>query len=562
MNVYTKEHELIRLANAPFSSGGEGEVRTVERAPARFTNVCAKIYHQQKQSAKIEQKINFMVSNPPAQISGNGFMIGWPLAAIYNSSAKFIGFLMPIAPTESKQLVNLTAKNLSKKLAPIWHQKYDRALGKDSLIARLKLINNISIPIHLLHDTGKYVLKDLKPQNILVTHTGQITIVDMDSIQIMDGSRLLFPGTAATDQYMPPEFYTQKVGIDASKPLDKSWDLFALAVVYYQILFGLHPFVVTPWVIKDDSAMEISQNIAQGLFPFGANAHKVRSYPPLHNNFKLIPPQIQKLFVKALGEQPSLRPSAMSWGKAVHDILQQVRTSPSPAPKPPPAPKPSPTPTPAPDSPKQADFLDVSATNLQFSADGGSKTIVIKSSPAWSIGTGLSSWGHISRVANNLTVRVDANLFQSSRNDWFTIISGTQTAKVVITQEAKNEETMPIPQPTTDYSIAPSEIDHFNWGAFFFAPIWGLCHGLWVPLLVAIASFVCGISNISPLQGIASTGSFVYYIIFAYKANALAWKKRQWKDISDCINSQKKWTKAGWWLVVISIVISIIALTV
>ena len=502
----------------------------------------------------IERKINFMVNNPPAKISGQGFLIGWPLAAIYDSSSVFIGFLMPIAHVGSKQLVNLTAKNLSKKLAPEWHQKYDRSLGRDSLVARLKLINNISIPIHLLHDTGKYVLKDLKPQNILVTHTGQITIVDMDSVQIMAGSCLLFPGTAATDQYMPPEFYTQQVGRDSSKPLDKSWDLFALAVVYYQILFGLHPFVVTPWVVKDDSTIEISQNIAQGLFPFGANAHKVRSYPALHNNFKLVPLQIQKLFVKALGEQPSLRPSAKEWGKAIHDILQQVKTSPVPIPKPSPTPKPKPTP------PKPVNFLNVPVTNMHFSADGGDKTIVITSSPSWSIGSGLLSWGHLSRVANNLTVRVDANQSQSSRNDWFTIISGTQTAKIVITQDAGMGKKVPIPKPTTDYSTVPDRIDQFNWGAFFFAPIWGLCHGLWIPLLVALASFVCGISNIPLLQVIASVGSFIYYIIFAYKANALAWKKRHWKNIDDCIDSQKKWTKAGWWVVGISIVLSIVAL--
>ena len=58
MIVYTHKHELIRLADAPFSSGGEGEVRSVESAPARFTNVCAKIYYQHPLAELIQSIFN------------------------------------------------------------------------------------------------------------------------------------------------------------------------------------------------------------------------------------------------------------------------------------------------------------------------------------------------------------------------------------------------------------------------------------------------------------------------------------------------------------------------
>ena len=350
MIVYTKEREAITLEDSAFSSGGEGEVRGVKTAPVRFKNVCVKIYYQKKRSKQQEDKIDFMVANPPAKVEGRGFMIGWPIATIYDNASKFLGFMMPLAPKGSKQLVNLTALKLNKKLDQIWFDKYDRAIGKNALIARLKLINNISIPIHLLHSTGRYVLKDFKPQNVLVTPNGSVTIVDMDSVQITNSSKLLFPGTAATDLYMPMEFYTDNVGHNASIPLHVSWDLFAIGVVFYQLMFGLHPFVVTPWVMKDDSCNEISQNIAQGLFPFGSLAHKIKGYPEPHNNFKIIPANVQTLFKRAFDSNQTTRPSAEEWGKTIHVILATAKPDPNPkpSPKPQPSPKPNPVPTPKP----------------------------------------------------------------------------------------------------------------------------------------------------------------------------------------------------------------------
>ena len=350
MIVYTKERESITIDDSAFSSGGEGEVRSVKVGPARFKNVCVKIYYQKKRTKQQENKIDFMVANPPAKVEGRGYMIGWPIATIYDKTSKFLGFVMPLAPKGSKQLVNLTALKLNKKLDQVWFDKYDRAIGKNAMIARLKLIKNISIPIHILHSTGKYVLKDFKPQNVLVTPTGSITIVDMDSVQITNNSKLLFPGTAATPEYVPMEYYTNNVGKNETDILYKSWDLFALGVVFYQLMFGLHPFIVTPWVLKDDSCNEISQNIAQGLFPFGSMAHKVRGYPDPHNKFNIIPANLQSLFKRAFDTTPNSRPSAEEWGKTIHAILATAKPDPNPkpVPKPQPRPQPSPRPNPAP----------------------------------------------------------------------------------------------------------------------------------------------------------------------------------------------------------------------
>jgi serine/threonine protein kinase len=168
-------------------------------------------------------------------------------------------------------------------------------------------------------------LKDFKPDNVLVTSTGKVTIVDMDSIQICENGRLLFPGTAATDTYIPPEFY-KGVGQNKNDILDKSWDNFAVSVVFYQLLFGLHPYVVVPYVDSEESNT-IPYCIKENLFPFGINSSKIKSFAKPHNNFNVVPPQVQQLFVRAFGLNPSDRPQAMEWGKTIKQVIDNAGES-------------------------------------------------------------------------------------------------------------------------------------------------------------------------------------------------------------------------------------------
>ena len=336
MIVYTSRNETLTLADKAMSSGGEGEIHSVTSKPSRFGTVCVKIYFKTKRTAQLEKKLKYMVANPPNKIASAGNMIGWPLEIVYDSQKSFIGFVMPLAFSSSEPLIVLTAKNLSKKLSPVWADKFDRRLGAASMVARLKLICNIAIPIHLLHSTGKYVLRDFKPENVLVTYDGKVTLVDMDSVQIAEESNLLLPkllfpaSTLGTPGYMPPEHYTRKVGTNTSIPIGKSWDYFSIGVVFYQVIFGLHPYVVTPLFTNDSNSNEIYQNIAQNLFPFGANAAKVGSYPPPHENFKRIPSELQTLFRNAFSDNTNVRPSLEMWVKTIKEVIRKAPTPPVP----------------------------------------------------------------------------------------------------------------------------------------------------------------------------------------------------------------------------------------
>ena len=340
MIVRTFSKEKVVLADEPLAYGGEGEVRKILSCPAKYGDACAKLYFKPGQTKEQESKIRFMVENPPSTIIGDGMMLAWPLETLYKQSGEFIGFIMPAAYSNSKKLVILTLPKLKKAHKAEWY-KFDKELDiKTALISRMMLINNIAIPIYFLHATGKYILKDFKPDNFLVTPTGSITIVDMDSIQICNNGRLLFPGTVSTESYMPPEFYNNGVGRNPGESLSISWDNFALAEVFYQLMFGLNPYAVSPKLQSEDSNT-LPYCIAHNLFPFGANASKIATIPAPHNNFKIIPQAIRDLFIRAFGDNPQDRPSAMEWGKTINRVLRQmIPTGTLPPSPPPPSPDP------------------------------------------------------------------------------------------------------------------------------------------------------------------------------------------------------------------------------
>lgn len=329
MRVFTSKHEPIELAEKPFASGGEGAVFKVKTASRHLKESCVKLYHVSKKTSnreivknrEREERIKYMVNNPPSAIRGENFMIGWPMDWVTNQQGIFIGFVMPMGFTGSKELVNLTATTLNKKLGQEWQERYDRSLGKKALLSRLKLICNIAIPVHILHSTGKYVLRDFKPQNVLVTSDGKVTIVDMDSIQISVGNKLLYRATAHTPDYVPPEFYNLGVGKKECHLISQSWDMFAVGVVFYQLLFGLHPYTITPIIQQDGGENSTSQNISSNLFPFGRNAQLIAVRPPLHDKFNVLPKNIRDLFVRTFTDDIGNRPTAESWGRIIHKVV-------------------------------------------------------------------------------------------------------------------------------------------------------------------------------------------------------------------------------------------------
>lgn len=350
---HTSTGEKIQVDSKPLAKGGaEGSVFAV-LSPVKYKDSCVKIYNPKiRMQINREAKIAYMVQNPPQSLSHGKCQLCWPTELIYEDIKKkiFLGFIMRKAFKDSISLYELCTMKFDQQLPQIWQAKYDRKRLPDGLIARLKLCVNIAGGIFAIHQTKHYVLVDFKPQNVLITSDGQVSIIDLDSIQIQANGQV-FHAKYSTPEYAPKE----GKGIDISKSvISETWDRFSLGVVFYQLIFGLHPFTVTP---KDPpGGNTLTEHINNGLFPFGINKQKIANMPSQHDLFWKLPETFKQLFIRCFDtgtQTPGLRPSAKEWGEMMYNNLEKagankpvpVSTIPHPVPLPS---KPIPSPAPIP----------------------------------------------------------------------------------------------------------------------------------------------------------------------------------------------------------------------
>lgn len=313
MKVYTEKKECLIIDDKPFSKGGEGSVFQIPNNP----RYCVKIYHNGKRNTERKRKLEYMVLHPPTPLITKQYIICWPVKVIYDKDGDFIGFVMPMAFQDSVLCYEICRMRIDSELGNVWMNYYNRR-SKLGLVNRLKLIDNIALPINAIHSMGKYVLVDFKPQNMLITSDGRISIIDLDSIQIKDDNQQ-FLCPVSTPEYLPPELqHDTRLG---TRALDASCDRFALAVIFYQILYGLHPFTVTA---QDNRISEIRELIAKGLFPYGRYSHKIKVIPEPHKRFQILPPEVQSLFKHAFGFIPEERPTAETWGVILYDFITKI----------------------------------------------------------------------------------------------------------------------------------------------------------------------------------------------------------------------------------------------
>ena len=328
MKIYIKTSpsaafDSIDVVDKPLGTGGQGCVHNI--TTAKYKNCCVKIYKDIDAAQNTYDRIAFMVQNPPKNITGsNSFRICWPVALAYNTSKRFVGYVMPLAFPESRDLLILStynAKPISQqaryKKYTAWHDKYELT-STIGIKNRIKMLCNWAIAIYSIHETGKYILIDLKPQNVMATASGKISVVDTDSFQISENGKILFPATAFTPDYLAPEGKSLYLN---NKPFTEYCDRFAIAIIFYTILTGTHPYSGTVLKPPYDKYVTFEECIAQGLFAFGDKKQYISFNPGLnlHKNFHNLPVNIQQLFIRAFGNSPSNRPSMEEWGKALHE---------------------------------------------------------------------------------------------------------------------------------------------------------------------------------------------------------------------------------------------------
>ena len=313
----------IELATSEISSGGQGRIFKIQN-PWFFHGYCAKIYKDAKHASSNREKIEYMVVNKPTNKDMANIRICWPKYIIYNNQSEFCGYVMPLAFDGSRDLKIIEIYSVGKTIEqkypkfPEWHKKYELDTPQ-GFINRIKMLHNWALATEIIHNSGKYIIVDLKPENVLATPDGRISVVDTDSFQIVDGAKN-FPGPVAT-----PEYFAKFAKERHSKKMFQTFDCdnFALAVSFYKILVGTHPYsgfkLLPPY--DTDEYSDIASRIDAELFVFGKNRSRIELLKQnnLHERFFKLPQILQTLFMQAFTQEQ--QPSSTIWKQALKSIL-------------------------------------------------------------------------------------------------------------------------------------------------------------------------------------------------------------------------------------------------
>ncbi len=320
-------NETIQLADTPFAHGGEAELFQIV-APSKYRNYVAKVYFPQKRTERQAQKIHYLVNNPPELALHEGHQsVIWMSDSLY-VNGQFVGFIMPYAKGAKLEL--LCSSRIPKQFANDWNRFSFKQKGSREL--RLKICFNLATAVYQIHKTQRYVVVDLKPDNILIQPNGLVSIVDIDSVQVVENNRMLYPARVATPEFSPPEYYRD------AKPgktvIFETWDRFSLAVIFYKMLFGIHPYAGSS-LPPFDKYVNLQDKIKYSLFVHSPSRRSnFKVIPPPHKAFYHLPAHIQNLFVRCFEyghDNAYERPSANEWcwGTTPRQPLIPIRKLPS-----------------------------------------------------------------------------------------------------------------------------------------------------------------------------------------------------------------------------------------
>lgn len=305
--LHLKNGTRLFIEPKSFANGGEGDLFKII-GPISFTNHVVKIYKIGKRTKDRENKLQYLIEHRPETLENNNHhSIIWPNEIVYEQNA-FCGFTMYYV--RGIKLEMLCVPKLPKQLPNEWN-KFDFT-NKEGLKLRLKLCFNLAVAIYHVHKPKTFVLVDLKPENIIVQSNGLISIIDMDSIAVVNNSHVIYPPPVSTPDYTPAEHCDQG---QAKKNINESWDRFSVAVIFYRLLCGIHPFIGScqpPY----DKANTTQEKIKQGLFVNGIKKDAFKIIPPPHKNFLPLNSAIQNLFKLCFDDGhafPDIRPSADEW---------------------------------------------------------------------------------------------------------------------------------------------------------------------------------------------------------------------------------------------------------
>lgn len=306
-----------KIESKPFSSGGEGDIYNVIGDKKHVI----KVYHKDRISSELENKIRYMSKNPPE--SGVLNQVAWPIDALYDSSNTFVGFVMP-------------RLDINAELGDVYVYPPSKPESRIAYNYKLILAMNICTVINAVHSAG-YIFGDFNPRNIGINmENGKVAFLDTDSYHIVldESNNKAYRCKVCLDGYVAPELLKQcepyKKDAYENAPLPTftvETDNFALAVHMFKLLMnGYTPF---NGIKENETASTASpgignQAIKRDSYCFKAgNKPQAAAVPPS----SILPDKIKKLFDRAFIDgknNPKKRPSAQEWYYALSDYEKSL----------------------------------------------------------------------------------------------------------------------------------------------------------------------------------------------------------------------------------------------
>jgi serine/threonine protein kinase len=182
-----------------------------------------------------------------------------------------------------------------------------------SVDARIRLFLDVQAAVAHAH-ANLIVHRDLKPSNVLVTTTGQVKLLDFSIAKLItddtepQASVLTHgSGSAMTPKYAAPEQVT-------GGPITTATDVYALGVLLYELLTGLHPAGIAPKspsefvkAVTEIEPMRPSTAVQHGTSPDATAAlASTRATTPARLSRQLRG-DLETILSKALKKEPSER---------------------------------------------------------------------------------------------------------------------------------------------------------------------------------------------------------------------------------------------------------------
>ena len=98
-------------------------------------------------------------------------------------------------------------------------------------------------------------------------------------------------------------------------------------------------------------------------------------------------------------------------------------------------------------------YLRVSDDDINIDATGGSRDITVYTDGDWYIDVNTEDWGHLTKYADSVTLRIELNSSSSSRSDYFVIKSGDYSKRINIFQAGDNTPSGNITHVWVDHNV-------------------------------------------------------------------------------------------------------------